>query len=214
MPKMCCARLVFALRVGLGLWCGLGFLLQGMEVAHAHEIQANRLTLIQRDTSHLSLRWQIDLISALQRTLEPKSEAVSFQVKLLSLPQTQFEAALKRTQSHIEKELELVIDKPKSKARIRLTPKSWRWPKPSELRNHLQQLTAAAVLRQSGQLSGSDHDHPEFFEVTAELVEPAYDLSNMTIKTPEVLGKVMLVYYRPRQLWLDPKASAAFISIN
>lgn len=214
MSQISCTRLAITLRIALGLWCWLGLLLQGMQVAHTHEIHANRLTLIQRDASHLSLRWQIDLVSALQRTLEPNSEAVPFQVKLLSLPQTQFEAALKRTQSHIEKELELVVDKPKSKSRIRLTPKSWRWPKPIELRKHLQELTAAEVLRQSGQLSASDHDHSEFFEITAELVEPQYDLSNIAIKTPSVLGKVMLVYYRPRQIWLDPKSPPEFISFK
>ena len=62
--------------------------------SEAHELPANRLSLVLRDETHLSLTYFVDYAEVLHRTLAPKQALLEFIVVYSAMKQGDFEAAL------------------------------------------------------------------------------------------------------------------------
>ncbi len=107
--------------------------------------------------------------------------------------------------------IELLRAQAKFEAGIRITPKSpgplvtlkaagWNWPDIKKVQTMLQQQVMQAMV------DGHVHDTPT--EIHADLVS-AREIVSVTVRFPEEFQKVLLVTYRPHEVWVDTGAPSA-----
>ena len=184
----------------------------------AHELPANRLTLIQRDAGHLSLNFVLDYPAALHRALAAKQSDAEFLALSASLPLPELELMLAKAQAQFQMETQLrVVSEAKNAAPARI---SWRWPSAARVQQLLQQRVMEGLTRSPG-LGGPSgrpsHAHPEVLEIQAECVwsaglRPA--ATELQVQLPAAFERVLLVSYRPRQTWLETGESAQTVMIR
>jgi hypothetical protein len=161
----------------------------------SHELPANRLTLVLRDNTHLSLTYFIDYTEALHRTLAPDRALREFILMYSVMKPSDFDAALAKAHARLSAGTRLAL--PNGKA---VAIRNWHWPDSARARNLLQ---ASAMQMLSG---GGRHEHDAAHEVHAETA-PTRGLAALTIRLPEELGKVLVVSYQARQAWAEPRAA-------
>lgn len=161
----------------------------------SHELPSNRLTLVLRDDTHLSLTYFIDYATTLHRTLAPEIALREFILVYSAMKQADFEAALSKAHARLSAGTRLAL--PNGEA---VAIRNWRWPSSARARNLLQ---ASAMQMLSG---GGRHEHDAVHEVHAEAI-PSRGIAALTIRLPEELGKVLVVSYQARQAWAEPRAA-------
>lgn len=158
--------------------------------AQAHELPADRLTLVQRDATHLSLQLYVDLPALMHRCLSPQTPAAAFMLALSSQSPAELESAVRALRTCVEPKLRL------RREGAPLQIASWRWPSVARIHSLLQQRTMQLVV------APSDHAHDPPEEITADAVS-ADGMSALSLELPPELQPLMLVNYRPRQRWID-----------
>lgn len=156
--------------------------------AVAHEIEGNRATLVLRDGRHLALTLQIDLVSALQRTLAPAQTAAQFAAMHAALPPAQLEPMLQQARRRIEGGTSLTDD-----AGHVLALTHWRWPSAAQTQALLQRATMRVLV-------GGAHDHDSMTELRAEALAPR-GVAVVQLQLPEALQPALVVWSQPRQGW-------------
>jgi hypothetical protein len=174
-------------------------LVTGMLVtgAHAHELQTNRVTLVLRDSHHLSLTFFIDYVDAIYDTLAPELPFEKFVMVHSAMAPAAFKQALTRAHKKLEADTQLTV--PGGKA-LALT--NWRWPDAVKVQDALKQRAMRMVVG-----SKEPHTHETAVEVQAEATASTTPAS-VTLKLPEVLQPALLVSYRPAQVWIAAKSGA------
>mgnify|MGYP006949118131 CR=1 FL=1 len=76
-------------------------------MANAHELQANRATLVLRDERHLSLSLFIDYVDALHRSLAPDRPRQAFLAQFSAMKPADWQTLLLRTQQQWSRQVEL-----------------------------------------------------------------------------------------------------------
>lgn len=165
--------------------------------AAAHELEANRLALVLRDSKHLSLTFQIDGPEALHRVLAPNQPLRQFAITHAALPPAQFEAALRRAQGEMARHTTLTL--PDGRA---LPIGRWQWPAPARWQAALQQVAMQALV------APGEHAHDTGLQVQAEAVAPVA-VDRVTVQPAPALQPLLLVWYRPQQTWLNPRSPKA-----
>ena len=161
--------------------------------SRAHELPANRLTLVLRDETHLSLSYFVDYTEALHQVLAPKRALQDFILVYSAMQQRDFEAAL--TKAHAELIVGTQLVSPTGEL---LATRNWQWPEPARARALLQERTMQMLT------GGDDHVHPGACEVRAEATS-IRPIGSVSVRLPSELGKVLVVSYRPRQTWIEPR---------
>ncbi|MDI4634565.1 hypothetical protein J7U46_16010 [Pelomonas sp. V22] len=159
-------------------------------VAQAHELPADRLTLVQRDATHLSLQLYVDLPALMHRCLSPQTPLAAFVLALSSQSPVELEPALQRLRTCVEPKLRL------RREGAPLQIANWRWPSVTRVQSLIQQRAMQLVV------APSDHAHDPPEEITADAVS-ADGMSALSLELPTELQPLMLVNYRPRQRWID-----------
>lgn len=161
----------------------------------AHELPANRLTLVLRDQTHLSLTYVVDYAEALHQALAPKRALREFILLYSAMQQGEFEAALIKAHAQLIVGTRLTLPTGEM-----LATRNWQWPEPARARALLQDRAMRLLV------GGDDRAHDDPFEVRAEAASSRH-IGSVSVRLPEELGKVMVVSYQPRQVWVEPRTA-------
>lgn len=185
------------MKINRGLVAALSCLLGA--AGNAHEMPENRLTLVLRDETHLSLSYFVDYTEALHQALAPKRTLQDFILVYSAMKQSDFEAALTRAHAQLIVGTQLVLPKGEM-----LPTRNWQLPPPARARALLQERTMQMLV------GGDDHVHPAACEIRAEATSTR-PIGSVSVRLPPELGKVLLVSYQPRQIWIEPRAASIAI---
>jgi len=161
--------------------------------AWAHELPDNRATLVLRDGTHLSMTMFVDYTQVLHRTLAPKKKRQEFLMLYAAMVPQQFEEALARAQSKFEAAMNLAVP---SGGQVRLA--HWTWPAALTVQQSLREQLMQAMVAEPG------HQHVFVSEIRAE-AHLQQEASAIRVQFPPEFGKVMVVSYRPKQVWVEAK---------
>lgn len=174
--------------------------------ASAHELQVNRATLVLRDERHLSLSLYIDYVEALHASLAPERPKEAFLAQFSAMKPAELQAHLQRVQQQWTQQIELrALDSGRAPAgQTNLLLRNWVWPDAARVQRLLQERMMQTLVAPGG------HLHEEPTEIRAES-SPTRAVNAVRLTLPRALGRVLVVSYRPRQLWVDPGAASAAI---
>jgi hypothetical protein len=170
-----------------------------LAAATAHEIPANRLTLVLRDETHLSLTYRVDYTAALHRALAPKRTLQEFVVMYSAMKPADFQKEMVRAQTKFSSATRLALPTGEPLAITR-----WHWPEPLQVQALLQKRAMQDLVH------GPEHEHEVALEIGADATAPRH-IASVTLRLPEEFGKTMVVSYQPRQVWVEPRAAASLI---
>jgi len=165
-------------------------------VGIAHELQENRATLVLRDKNHVSVTLYIAYTDALHRAVAPQRPLASFLLMYSAMRPEDLQKELLRAQARLQSDTRIYLS-PGPGAEVPLT--NWVWPDVKQVQSLLQQRIMAATVDPNG------HSHEPPSEIHAEAVS-AREIAALTVKFPEAFQNVLVVSYRPNQVWVDTKA--------
>lgn len=158
----------------------------------AHELQDNRATLVLRDNQHLALTLFVDYPKVLHQVLAPQSTAQEFMLVHSAMTYQEFQAQLLAAQRKLQSSTSLTMRNGKASALV-----NWVWPQAASVHQLLQQRAMQAVV------APKDHAHMMPMEIRAEAKSSnSSDFSAVTLQLPPALQQVLVVSYRPKQVWL------------
>jgi hypothetical protein len=170
--------------------------------AQAHELDSNRATLVLRDRLHVSITFFVDYPGVLHQVLAPQRSVQEFVLMYASMKPPEFKAQLIEAQRQLQSNTALMLHGGKA---AMLT--QWKWPEAAVVQNLLQQRAMQAVV------APGDHAHIAPTEIRAEAKSThAADFTSVTLKLPAQFQQVLVVSYRPKQVWLKPHAVSPAIS--
>ena len=162
--------------------------------ALAHELQANRATLVLRERQHLSVTFFVNYTAVLHQVLAPKQAFTEFVLMYSSLPPQEFQVRLLGAQQQLQDRTVVVMASGRT---IALT--HWVWPEATAVQNLVQQRAMQAVV------APGDHAHEVQTEIRAEAkASNDRELGSVTLRLPPELQQVLVVSYQPRQVWVQP----------
>ena len=131
--------------------------------ARAHELTENRATLVQRDTSHVSMTLFISIPEALHQVLAPERSFQDFVLTYSAMPQAMFRTVLLKAERQLQGELLIAAkNDPSSKNGQQFTLDSWAWPEAARVQSALQERAMRALV------APSDHTQPAALEIHVE----------------------------------------------
>jgi hypothetical protein len=160
-------------------------------LAAAHDLEENRATLVLRDRTHLSLTLYLNYTEALHKALLPQREYGAFLLIYSAMKLEDLQKELVRAQSRFQSELQL--HSKGSGEKLRLT--GWTWPDEKTVQSLLQHQVMQAMV------DGHVHETP--VEIRAETVATG-EITSVALRLPTEFPKVLVVSYRPNQVWVDP----------
>jgi hypothetical protein len=159
----------------------------------AHELQDNRATLVLRDETHISMTIYLAYGDALHMALAPQRPMAEFLVAYSAMKPESLQKELIRAQARFQAATRLYHAAGRE---IALT--NWIFPDAKQVQAMLQQRIMQAMVDPAG------HAHDEPMEIHADANSPE-PITSVRIQFPEEFQKVLVVAYRPSQLWVEPK---------
>jgi hypothetical protein len=184
----------------LALFVGRGLQISALMCALAsnvqsHELQANRMTVVLRAETHLSLTYWVDYPEALRRALMPQMTLTEFAVTHSAMSIADFQKQVAKAQIKFSSQTRAAL--PDGQA---LTLAQWRWPEPARVQAMLQERAMQALTAPSA------HTHAMPTEIHAEAVSTR-KITAVNISAPAEFGRILMVSYKPQQTWLAPGAA-------
>ena len=167
-----------------------------LTTAAAHELEENRATLVLRDKTHVSVTMYIAYSDALHRALMPQRPFASFLLIYSGVKTEDLQRELLRAQDKFQAETRMYLS-PGPGREVVLT--NWVWPDVKQVQRMLQQRIMSAMVDPNG------HAHDTPVEIHADANAP-HEITAVTVKFPEEFQRVLVVSYRPNQVWADSKA--------
>ena len=164
----------------------------------AHELQSNRATLVLRDDQYLTLSLFVDYTGVLHKVLAPQQPLEAFVLMYAAMTLQAFQAQLLSAQRKLQGSTAVVLHDGKAAS---LT--QWVWPDVAAVQKLLQQRAMQLVV------APADHSHVAQTEIRAETTSASEgDFNSVTLQLPAELQDVLVVSYKPKQVWASPgKAS-------
>jgi hypothetical protein len=163
--------------------------------ATAHELPANRLSLVLRDDAHIALTYYIDYPKALQQALEPKRTFNEFLLMYSAMPAANFQQAMAKAQAIFASETVIKLNNGEA-----LAITAWRWPNAVSTQAALQQRVMQSVV------AASEHQHEAAIEIQANATAKR-KIDEISVALPKSLGSVLVVSYKPKQTPLLPTSA-------
>lgn len=170
----------------------------------AHELTDNRATLVLRDRTHLSMTLYVRYTEAIHRALAPGANYGEFLLAMSALSPADFQKQLRRAHDTIQSGMQVALGGMREHA---LSNFSWSWPDPARAQQLFQQQVMEATVGTAG------HRHEEPVEVRAD-VTSAKEITSASIRFSDALGKVLIVWYRPRQSWVEAGQPSPLMKFN
>jgi predicted Abi (CAAX) family protease len=170
----------------------------------AHEISANRATLVLRDKQHLALTFFVDYAAVLHLALAPKRPLQEFLAQSAAMPDKEFQGQLNIAKTQLQNSLGVMLASGKP-----ATLSQWVWPANGLVRDAVQQRAMQAIV------APQDHAHgtPLEIRVEAKSANPT-DFKSIKLKLPPELQQVLVVSYQPKQVWIKPNAASPTITFE
>ena len=169
--------------------------------AAAHELQENRATLVLRDKTHISVTLYIAYSDALYLALMPQRPFAAFLLIYSAMKPEEMQKELLRAQAKFQSATRMYLS-PGPGREVAIT--NWVWPDVKRVQTMLQQRIMAATVDPNG------HAHDTPIEIHGDANAP-HEVTAVTVKFPEEFQKVLVVSYKPNQVWADSKALSAEI---
>ncbi len=162
----------------------------------AHELQDNRATLVLRDRTHLVLTVYLSYPEALYQALMPQRPFMAFLLTYSAMKPEDLQKELLKAQARFQSGTHVVL--PGGEGKL----VNWAWPDAKSVQAMLQQRVMQAMVDASG------HSHEAPVEIHAE-VNATQEVSSARVQFPEEWQKVLVVWSRPEQQWVEGKALSA-----
>jgi|APCry1669188879_1035177.scaffolds.fasta_scaffold02401_3 hypothetical protein len=159
--------------------------------AYGHELPDNRATIILREDRHVSVTIYLNWPEALRRTLSPARSLAEFVLVYSAMDSGHLKSALDRAELELGKAIQ-VTDNHGRKALV----EKWAWPTDMETQAELRNLAAQLLIAPTQ----PPHDDP--VEVRGDLVM-TQRLDSVRVKFPREFDRVLVVSYRPSQVWVE-----------
>lgn len=162
--------------------------------AAAHELEDNRATLVLRDRTHLSATIFLAYPEALHQALAPQREFMAFLLIYSAMKPDSLQKELLKAQSQFELSTHLYVGPGKEV----VTFIHWTWPDLKQVQAILQQRVMQAMV------DPRTHSHEAPVEIHAD-ANALREITSVRVQFPGEFQKVLVVAYRPSQLWLEGK---------
>jgi hypothetical protein len=169
-------------KIALGLllaWCAAG-----------HELQDNRASLVLRDRTHLSVTLYLSYPEALHLALAPQRQFAAFLLIYSEMKVEDLQKELLRAQARFQSSTHLFL--PDKEASL----VNWVWPDAKSVQAMLQRRVMQAMVDPDA------HAHEAPVEVHAD-VNAAQDIQSVRVQFPREWQKVLVVWFRPSQQWVE-----------
>jgi hypothetical protein len=160
--------------------------------AAAHELQDNRANLILRDRTHLSVTLYLSYPEALHLALAPERQFMAFLLIYSAMKPEELQKELLRAQSRFQSTTHVYL--PDKEAPL----VNWVWPDVKTVQAMLQQRVMQAMV------DPNVHAHEAPVEVHAD-VNRAQEIQSVRVQFPQEWQKVLVVWFRPSQQWVEGK---------
>jgi hypothetical protein len=144
--------------------------------------------------THLSVTIFIAYTEALHLALAPQRPYAAFLVVYSSMKTEDLQKELQKVQARFQSATKLHLS-PGGKA----APTNWVWPDAKQVQALLQQRVMQAMVDPNG------HSHEAPLEVHAD-VNASQEIKSVRIQSPDEFLKVLVVAFRPNQLWVERKS--------
>ena len=159
----------------------------------AHELQDNRATLVLRDNTHLAVTLYLAYADALHMALAPQRPIAEFLMAYSAMNPDQLQKELLRAQAKFQAATKLYLA-----TGTELAVTNWQWPNARQVQAMMQQRIMQAMVDPGG------HAHDEPLEIHAD-ANATEEITAIRAQFPEEFQKVLVVSYRPTQVWVEPK---------
>lgn len=160
-------------------------------VSAAHELEENQATLVMRGRTHVAVTRYLNYAEALHLALAPERPYTAFLLVFLAMGRADMEKELARTKFEAETRMGPGVSLDNSF-----------WPGAAQG----WALTQQQAMRDTVDPRG--HAHAESTEVRREAVA-GREIGTLQVKFPEEFKRVLVVSYRPRQVWVEGKGTEA-----
>jgi hypothetical protein len=160
--------------------------------ANAHELMVNRATIVLRDDTHITLTLYIAYADALHAALAPQRTTAEFLTMYSAMNLQALQKELTRAQAQFQAGTKVYLA---SGQPLHVT--NWLWPDPRQVQAMMQQRIMQAMVDPAG------HAHDEPLEIHAD-VNSTQKIIGLRVQFPAEFQKVLTVWYRPTQTWVDP----------
>jgi len=158
-------------------------------VALGHELESDRLTVVQRAPMHIALVFRVDEIAVLQRSLAPMlaptTGRAEFLLSMTAMSEAEFVRVVDEARSRFA--AAMIVHDQDDKA---LELQNWRWSSHQELRRRMRELALGSIV------GGDATDHGHEMSVDAIATAPVVSVK---LILPEAAGDLLIVSYRPIQ---------------
>ena len=160
-----------------------------LETTSAHDINSNKITLIMREKSHVSLIMNINLLKAMNLILAPQTKYADFILTFSNMDPKLFQKEYEKTKIKISSGIILL-----SKDQSKLPTREWKWPLASVLQSQCQVFVM--------ELMTGNHDHSKepILEVSTEIIDKT-DKSSIQIQVLKEIQPILLISYKPVTNW-------------
>jgi len=174
----------------------LAALLMGMLpiVGGGHEIETNRLTLVQREPNHITLTFVVDYVDLLNRTLAPGAARTEFAIICSTMNNEQLRLKLVQAQESFERALMM-----KGSHGEPVQIKILRWPDFPTSQRLLRDAAMGSVV------ATDEHAHQDPVEILGDVVASS-PIEELEVRLPPELRDVIVVSYRPTQMRIKAAA--------
>jgi hypothetical protein len=169
---------------------------------HAHEIEDNRAALVLRDQTHLSLTLYLRYTEAVHRALARGQSYGEFLLVLSAMTPEDFHRQMLRAQAKLQSGTRITLN---GQQEVPIT--GWVWPDSARVQSLIRQQVMEATV------GGGAHVHAEPLEVRADVTYER-DITGASIQFAEELGKVLLVWYRASQIWVDARQPSPMVKFQ
>jgi hypothetical protein len=163
----------------------------------AHDINSNKITLIMREKTHISVILSINLIKAMNQTIAPETKYADFVLSLSNMDPKTFQKEYEKTKSKIASGI-YITSKDQNRSFIR----DWKWPSPIVLQNQFQVYVMELIT------GNHDHNKEPITEITGEFIDKT-DKSKFQIQVSKEIQPVLLISYRPITNWSSENKAIA-----
>ena len=167
--------------------------------ASAHEVESTRLSLVQREPSHVSATFYVNPFDYFQPVLDSQVTQQTAYVHLASLDDEVFADLSTRAQAYYKQKITFRLNKDKW---TQLS--NWQFSNWQLIKKNVQQQLAQQLI------SPGSHVHFEPVQFTVQLTGDT-DLSKLQPKLPAHWGKVLVIASKPQQFWIDSSQGLTWI---
>lgn len=158
----------------------------------AHDLPANRMSLVLRDDTHVQLTAYIDYTQALHQTLAPLQSRRDFLAQYAAMKPEAFQAALAQAQAQWRSATQLSLPGGEP-----IALQNWHGPEADRMQSRLQTFAMHLLT------GGDEHEQSSVDEIHAEAIAPQ-KITAVLAQLPKQWGRVLVVSYQPKQAWKEP----------